>query len=80
MWQIIIIFIVGLSLSIFGSRLLFEKGYVEKWMKGPWKNDLIKGRNDYYDYKYVKGVGSLLTGLLALGLAIYIFIKIYLFQ
>jgi len=65
-WQYLLMS-TGVIFVIFGVRLLFQKGYVEKQREGIWKpekDDFLSKESSYYYDKYVRGIRSLLVGLL----------------
>lgn len=80
-WFLFFLLIAGLGFVIFGFRVLFEKGYVEKLRQGIWKSvgddNPIQGRQGYTYDKYWRGGRYLMLGLLFLGAAIYGFLKTY---
>ncbi len=64
-WQYLLLS-VGIVFVIFGVKLLFQKGYVEKQRKVLWKSekdDFLSEESSYYYDKYVRGIRSLLVGL-----------------
>ncbi len=67
--------LVGILFSVFGFRVVFQKGYVEKLQKGCWKED--EGSpyvgKEWYNYaKYVRGLRFLFSGLVLILFAILI--------
>jgi hypothetical protein len=76
-WLPIAMFIFGSYFTIFGLKLLFKAGFVEKLREGMWKPGELSKKNfpenSGYNYdKYVRGIQYFLSGLLFLGLSIYI--------
>ena len=65
--------ISGIGLFIFGFRLLFQKGFVEKRRQGIWKPDNKEwsGKEGYFVDKYIRGLSYLVVGLLLLGVVVY---------
>jgi len=66
----------GLYFAIFGARLLFEKGYVEKLREGRWKpstNNLLSGKDSYRYDKFVTGFRYLIVGVMFLAFTIWTF-------
>ena len=81
MWPFVVTFIIGVLFAVFGFRLLFQKGYVERWMEGSWKTtkfSVLEGRHAYYYYKYGRGISSLAVGIIMMGFVIYMLVKAYL--
>ncbi len=80
-WLTIALLIVGLYLAIFGFRVVFQKGYVEKLQKGIWKSDtdeeIFSKKSGYFYDKYARGLKFLIVGLIFTSSAIYGLLKIY---
>lgn len=75
-WFLIALIIFGLYFTVFGLKLLFKRGFVEKLRTGIWKSGELSeknfpGKSGYHYDKYGRGVESLVMGLLALGFSIY---------
>ena len=70
MWLLILLGLVGVYLSVFGFRLLFEKGYVERLEKTTWKGtdeQLGKSKGMHIYNKYFRGGAYLVVGLMFVG-------------
>lgn len=69
----VFLFIAGVYFTVFGSRLLFQKGFVEKLREGIWKekNDHWPEKEGYNYDKYIRGISFLAAGLISLALAIF---------
>lgn len=61
-------FVIGLGMTIFGVRILLQKGFVERLREGMWKDDsdLFPERSGFYFEKYGRGGYILATGIIAL--------------
>ncbi|HLD53326.1 MAG TPA: hypothetical protein VJA82_08480 [Sediminibacterium sp.] len=75
-WFLVGILVFGVYFTVFGLKLLFKQGFVEKLRKGIWKSGELSEKNfpgkSGYNYdKYGTGIYSLIMGLLALGFSIY---------
>ena len=58
------LFVSGVYFFLFGARLLFEKGFVEKLQQGRWKR-WSRTNDDGYGYfydRYAMGLASILMG------------------
>ena len=64
----------GLYFAIFGARLLFEKGYIEKLHEGMWKpsKDNLFSKKSTYAYSRARGFQSLIVGLMFLGFVFWV--------
>ena len=79
-WFPIIILIGGVWFMVFGFRLLFQKGYVEKLREGIWKEEkdsVFAGKKGYNIYRYGRGLNCFISGLIFVGVAIYVLVKMY---
>lgn len=59
--------LAGGIVSVFGLRLLFQKGYVEKLREGTWKpheKDLLSVKESYHYDRYVRGIKFFVGGLI----------------
>ena len=67
--------IVGLCFGVFGFRLLFQKGFVEKLREGRWKPGkklkLFSEKEGYMYDKYTRGIGTLILGLMFLAFSVF---------
>lgn len=72
-WLNIILFFFGIYLTIFGARILFQKGFLEKLMKGDWKSkdDRWTEREHYIYGKYGRGISYFGSGLILLAYTIW---------
>jgi hypothetical protein len=76
-WFFIALFVFGIYFTIFGFRVVFQPGYVEKLRMGIWKpsetsKKLFPGKSGYHYDKYTTGIGCLVVGLMFLGFSIYV--------
>ncbi len=71
----ILMFVLGLSFTIFGALLLFKKGFVEKMREGIWKSDEeynpFTEKGGYSYDKYNRGIGYFIVGLITLAFSAY---------
>ncbi|GEM_PF-5784801 len=75
----VLLICAGLWFTIFGLRLLFQKGYVEKLREGIWKPrvKLFSSERRGYNYdKYSTGIKNTILGLIFLVAGIYSILKI----
>ena len=76
MLWIIILFLIGLPLTIFALLLLLNKDFLKKTRENmSWKNTPYFGRDSYIYDKYGRGLKILIVGLLMLGYAIYLLLR-----
>ena len=62
----VIIFLIGIYLIVEGSRIVFSKKYFDKIMKTTWKDtDEIMGKKQGFYYSKLRGIGMLVSGILA---------------
>ena len=66
----IVVFIVGIVFTIFGLRILFEKGYVNKRYDSL-NDQLMSPKDAYFANKYLTGIHSIVLGLIDVGYAIF---------
>lgn len=59
-----LLLVAGVYFTVFGAKLLFQKGYVERLREGIWNNS--DGKLGYNYDKYGRGLRYLLTGLILL--------------
>ena len=69
MWFALFIFVGGVCFTVFGGRILFEDGYVEKLQNSAWKslNERMAGKEGYMYDKYARGVRYFVSGLILTG-------------
>lgn len=72
-WFLIALLITGLYGMVFGSRLLWERGFVEKMQKESWKekNPYWTEKERYNYNKYNRGISMLISGIMFVGFAIF---------
>ncbi len=68
MWLSIVLLVAGLGLQVFGLKVLFQRGFVERLRKGIWKDEsgLFSDAEGYVFDRYVTGMFLVVAGLIAL--------------
>ena len=79
-WFSIVFLIAGIYSTVFGFRVLFQKGFVEKLREHGWRegnNSLFTKKEGYLYDKHVRGMRAFLSGLVFLAIAIYGLLNVY---
>ncbi len=75
----ILLLLAGLRFIVFGFKLLFRRGFVEKLREGPWKPDaddkVWSSKEGYFADKYIRGIRYFLPGLIMVVSAIYLLLQ-----
>lgn len=72
-WFLVILSITGSISFIFGSLLLFKKGFVEKLQKGIWKEKNTSWtEKELFTYnKYTRGITLFVVGLMLIAYVVF---------
>lgn len=78
-WFLLFLLVVGIYFVVYGSRLLWEKGFLEKMLKESPKRESDKywTEKEKYDFEKLRAWGTFLIGILFTGFAIFGLIRLW---